>query len=68
MVNSPESKTANSGSQRFVPVDTTTFGGGLALDTKTGQLCRTWDLHLNFEVVNATPLCKTLYEGDLPKK
>ena len=63
----PEVKTEN-GYQRFVPVDTATFGGGLALDTKTGQLCRTWDLHLNFEVIGSTPLCKTLYDADQPKK
>jgi hypothetical protein len=51
--------------QRFLPVQTETFGGGLALDTKTGQLCRTWDLQLDFGVVKATPLCKDLYEGAL---
>jgi hypothetical protein len=52
-------------SQRFLPVQTEAFGGGLALDTKTGQLCRTWDLRLDFGVIKATPLCKDLYEGTL---
>lgn len=53
--------------QRFVLVNIDTFGGGLALDTKTGQLCRTWDLQENFGVIKATPLCKDLYNAEIHK-
>lgn len=54
--------------QRFIPVAVDTFGGGLALDTKTGQTCRTWNLQLNFEVIKQSPLCKALYDADVAKK
>jgi hypothetical protein len=60
-------RNADDGWPRFVPVNVETFGGGLALDTKTGQLCRTWNLQLNFEVVKETPLCKALYDANKSK-
>jgi hypothetical protein len=62
--------------QRFVPIAPDPLGwagrpwhGMFALDTRTGQLCKTipWSLQGQGlqSVLNNAPLCKTLVEADL---
>ncbi len=54
--------------QRFLPVQTETFGGGslrLPFASKTGLQLQDADLALDFGVVKATPLCADLYGGTL---
>ena len=45
-----------------------TGGLGVALDTVTGQWCRTWEWDYKGSVarydLNTLPLCKTLYDSD----
>lgn len=51
--------------QRFVPVDLE--AGKFALDTRTGQLCRTverTDYYLAFKLAEITPTCYSLYLRD----
>jgi hypothetical protein len=52
---------------RFVAVGAS--DGGLALDTTTGLLCRTWawrERTGDSDISTFTPLCYTLYRNDLP--
>ena len=53
--------------QRFLPVQGTGFDAGLALDTKTGQLCKTveWQAGLGMpNIASNAPTCKSLYDRD----
>lgn len=53
--------------QRFVPIPGEYYSGGLALDTKTGQLCRTWAWVPTVgkkDIALSTPVCKNLYDAD----
>lgn len=62
-VTNPEESQA----QRFIPIQGGYYSGGLALDTKTGQLCRTWAWQPTVgrkDIAYSTPICKTLYDSD----
>jgi hypothetical protein len=53
--------------QRFVPIPTVTplfegvQPGNLALDTKTGSLCKTWGWNLASSALNGLPECQMVY-------
>ena len=60
-------ETATTDFQRFVPIATTTPSfegvqpGNLALDTKTGTLCKTWDWNLASSSLNGLAECQMVY-------
>jgi len=60
-------ETATTDFQRFVPITTTTplfegvQPGNLALDTKTGSLCKTWGWNLASSALNGLPECQMVY-------
>jgi len=57
--------------QRFVPIPTVTplfegvQAGNLALDTKTGSLCKTWGWNLVSSALNGLPECQMVYVSDI---
>jgi|SRR5581483_1083157 len=64
---STERSVPSATAQRFVPVSGTGFDAGLALDTKTGQLCKTVDWKPGLGMPNVAvdaPTCLKLYNED----
>jgi hypothetical protein len=60
-------QTATTDFQRFVPIPTSTplfegmQPGNLALDTKTGILCKTWEWKQTSSALDGLPECSNVY-------